>query len=178
MLRLRHKQFALWFSFFLGLVALAIAPFLFSFNGDESTVTLLERPVTSAYRGVVPLNLSRKSFSKLKNYVQEAREKSAEVKSLQWDTLTDSMILNKIQTKQPEFTRCFENHLRSYPNSAGVLKIDLLITPQGQVTQTKLIEDPIGDEKLQSCALRVLGSLSFPRFQGHPILISVPLSFG
>jgi len=71
-------------------------------------------------------------------------------------------IRDVVREHRDELGFCFAWQLHSRPELGGRLTMEFVIGPDGQVTESRVIEDELGDEVVQRCFVGVTRRMEFP----------------
>lgn len=83
----------------------------------------------------------------------------------------------EIGKQKDQFQKCQSNALREQAEARGQILVGLTIAPDGKVTEVRVVNSTMLDNKMNSCILEVFRRLKFNPFKGAPIVRSFPLSF-
>lgn len=91
--------------------------------------------------------------------------------------LTNEYLDGEIAKQAEQFQRCQNNALREQGEVKGQILIGLTITPDGKISQVRVLTSTLQDDKLHNCVIQVFQRLKFKNFSGAPIVRSYPLNF-
>ena len=88
------------------------------------------------------------------------------------------MWIEKVLASRDElFRRCRLTSLRDQQTDTGNLIYTFMIESSGKVTDVKLLQSDIANQKLQSCIASVIERTRFRSFSGPSIHLSYPIRF-
>lgn len=70
---------------------------------------------------------------------------------------------------------CYESRLKQRPDLVGTLSLDLVVAPEGRVSEASVARGSARDGELDRCVLEVVRSIAFPSFQGDEVEVEIPL---
>lgn len=77
------------------------------------------------------------------------------------------------------FRECYEARLVFAPRLAGRVTLDVVVGPEGRVTEATVQESTLRDAEVEACLVRVARGLAFPRpGGGGEVVVRAPLAFG
>lgn len=87
-----------------------------------------------------------------------------------YDTRT---VLGIVNGNQSTFVRCYTAGLSRSPRLAGVIRIDFVISSQGQVTHSSVAEN-VASPDVGTCFARIVSQLNLPRARnGQAVRLSI-----
>ena len=72
-------------------------------------------------------------------------------------------ILKVIRNNKIRFDRCYQFVLQQQSDLQGAIRLQWTILPDGQVRESRALEDQVGSSRLVSCISNVIRSLRFPQ---------------
>ena len=91
--------------------------------------------------------------------------------------LTNEYLDTQIAGQKDQFQRCQNNALREQGEVKGQILVGLTISPEGKISNARVLASTIDDDKLHTCVLQIFQRLKFKSFNGAPIVRSYPLNF-
>lgn len=86
-------------------------------------------------------------------------------------SLSKEEIGRVIRRNLARFKYCYEKQLNANPNLAGKISVYFTIAPTGSVASAKVRETTMGSKNVESCVLKVMRSLKFPKPRGGGIVV-------
>lgn len=86
-------------------------------------------------------------------------------------SLSKEEIGRVIRRNLARFKYCYEKQLNANPNLQGKIAVYFTIAPTGDVASASIRETSMGDENVESCAIKVMRSLVFPKPRGGGIVV-------
>jgi TonB family protein len=86
-------------------------------------------------------------------------------------SLSKEEIGRVIRRNLARFKYCYEKQLNANPNLAGKVAVYFTIAPTGEVAQASVRETSMNDENVESCVIKVMRSLKFPKPRGGGIVV-------
>jgi TonB family protein len=86
-------------------------------------------------------------------------------------SLSKEEIGRVIRRNLARFKYCYEKQLNANPNLSGKISVYFTIAPTGDVAQASVRETSMNDENVESCAVKVMRSLKFPKPRGGGIVV-------
>lgn len=86
-------------------------------------------------------------------------------------SLPKSEIARVIRRNLARFKYCYEKQLNANPNLAGKVSLRFVIAPTGKVAKVSVAETSINNQTVESCTMRVMKSLKFPKPKGGGVVV-------
>lgn len=86
-------------------------------------------------------------------------------------SLSKEEIGRVIRRNLARFKYCYEKQLNANPNLSGKIAVYFTIAPTGDVASASIRETSMNDENVESCAIKVMRSLKFPKPRGGGIVV-------
>jgi TonB family protein len=86
-------------------------------------------------------------------------------------SLSKEEIGRVIRRNLARFKYCYEKQLNSNPNLSGKVAVYFTIAPTGDVASASIRETSMNDENVESCVVKVMRSLKFPKPRGGGIVV-------
>ena len=86
-------------------------------------------------------------------------------------SLSKAEIGRVIRRNLPRFKHCYEKELNKNPDLGGKVAVYFTIAPTGSVAQAKVRETSMDDTNVESCVVKVMKSLKFPKPKGGGIVV-------
>jgi pSer/pThr/pTyr-binding forkhead associated (FHA) protein len=86
-------------------------------------------------------------------------------------SLSKEEIGRVIRRNLARFKYCYEKQLNANPNLAGKISVYFTIAPTGDVAQASVRETSMNEENVESCVVKVMRSLKFPKPRGGGIVV-------
>lgn len=86
-------------------------------------------------------------------------------------SLSKEEIGRVIRRNLARFKYCYEKQLNANPNLSGKIAVYFTIAPTGDVASASVRETSMNDENVESCAIKVMRSLKFPKPRGGGIVV-------
>lgn len=94
------------------------------------------------------------------------------------DALSENELISKVLLQQRHnLQRCYENHLRSQPDSKGEVLVELKLTPIGKASDIHIEKSDFKDPLFTACIESVLKRIQYKNLSGNDFIISIPLQF-
>jgi ferric-dicitrate binding protein FerR (iron transport regulator) len=90
-------------------------------------------------------------------------------------TLDPALISPVIRAAIPTLKRCYERALKIAPQLEGTLTLSIRVAPDGHVARAQVSGPTELPEALESCIVREVRGLTFPRPDGGPVQLELPL---
>lgn len=88
------------------------------------------------------------------------------------------VVRSKIKKDLPKINRCFESALRHEPELEGKVSIRFAVVRAGTVRGVQVVENTTGNQSVERCVARVVGTLRFPsRRHGQSMRFTFPFVF-
>ena len=93
--------------------------------------------------------------------------------------LTHKYLIKVLSQQQNFLRRCFENHLRTNPNSTekGTIVVEFMVLPFGEIRDVEIKDSNFNDKTFENCIQTVFLRTQVKKFQGEKFLITFPLEF-
>lgn len=86
-------------------------------------------------------------------------------------SLSKEEIGRVIRRNLARFKYCYEKQLNANPNLAGKISVYFTIAPTGSVAAASVRETSMNDKTVESCVVKVMHSLKFPKPRGGGIVV-------
>ena len=86
-------------------------------------------------------------------------------------SLSKAEIARVIRRNLARFKFCYEKQLQKNPNLGGKIAVYFTIAPTGSVARATVRETTMNDATVESCVLKVMRSLKFPKPKGGGIVV-------
>ena len=92
--------------------------------------------------------------------------------------LTRAEVAKEINERKREFKTCYESALLVRNDLSGVLRVNFLISSEGDVEEIKLISSDFSSNLLENCIMQVVKKIKFPKGKNNqPTRVVYPFAF-
>lgn len=92
-------------------------------------------------------------------------------------TLETSVIKNVIKKHLPSIKYCYESKLRASPTLSGKVTVQFVIGRKGKVVDARIKSSSLGSTEVESCVLKQIRKMKFPKPKGGVVSVSYPFVF-
>lgn len=92
-------------------------------------------------------------------------------------SLTMEEVYAVIRQNLNQLRHCYEQTLQRSPNAAGTIKVRFAIVSGGRVSAQTVIQDTLGDVKMNACVLEKIARWKFPEPRAGALNVSYPFNF-
>jgi TonB family protein len=112
----------------------------------------------------------------------ESPVRPAKKASLHWSdqpagTLETSVIKNVIKKHLSSIKYCYESKLRASPTLSGKVTVQFVIGRKGKVVDARIKSSSLGSSEVESCVLKQIRKMKFPKPKGGVVSVSYPFVF-
>lgn len=76
--------------------------------------------------------------------------------------LDKKVIEEHVRKILPKLRFCYENGVRKHPEIAGIIVLDFVIQPTGDVSESKVVSTTMNDSDVEKCVADQVGKIKFP----------------
>ena len=76
--------------------------------------------------------------------------------------LDKKVIEEHVRKILPKLRYCYENGVRKHPEIAGIVVLDFIIQPTGDVSESKVVSTTMNDSGVEKCVADQVGKIKFP----------------
>lgn len=76
--------------------------------------------------------------------------------------LDKKIIEEHVRKILPKLRFCYENGVRKHPEIAGIIVLDFVIQPTGDVSESKVVSTTMNDSDVEKCVADQVGKIKFP----------------
>jgi TonB family protein len=89
------------------------------------------------------------------------------------DEVPSGAFVHIVKQAQPHFKRCYAHSAQK----SGKVVLHITVGANGRVSAASVASSTLGDPAAEACMSGVARALKFPAHHGHPVEISLPLTF-
>ena len=89
-------------------------------------------------------------------------------------TIGEDAVVQVVKRRKGQVRACYEQELKGQPYLGGVIEMEWTVTAAGEVRDVKVLDNNTGNQDIEACFTRIIGTWSFPASDGAAVDVQYP----